>query len=89
MIREKYNYLNPTADKANWYKGLNYDVGICDNMLYLNGSGNSGKITVFIYDKEKDKTVQRTGISYMCSNFGYIDINFKGEKITTEELLKR
>jgi len=27
MIREKYNYLNPTADKANWYKGLNYDVG--------------------------------------------------------------
>ena len=89
MIRKKYNYLNPNADNCNWYKGLNYDVGICNNMLYGNNSGSWGKVTVFIFDKEKDKTVQRTGISYMCGNFGYIDVNFKGEKIDCETLLKR
>lgn len=84
----RYNYKNPRPNDANWYDGIAYDVGVANNMLYTSGTGAKGKVTVFVRTNKTQKVDQRTGIWEMCGNFGYITINWKGKKITVEDLLK-
>jgi len=84
----RYNYRNPRPEDCSWYDGVAYDVGIANNMLYTNSTGSKGKVTVFIRSKETGKIVQRTGICEQCGNFGYITINWKGKKLSSEDILK-
>lgn len=88
MVSGRYNYKNPKAADCNWYEGVAYDVGIANNMLYTNASWTKGKVTVFIKSNLTGEIVQRTGIAVQVSNWGYIEVNWKGKKITTDDLLK-
>ena len=88
MAQRRYNYNNPKPTR--WHEGERYDISVANNLLYTNNEGSRGKVTVFIRDKwEGNKIHQRTGDAQMIGNFSPIWINWKGKKVTIEDMLKK
>lgn len=73
----------------NWHNGIRYDVSVSNDLRYTNSGWTRGKITVHIRDKfNGNKISKRIGDWMMIGNFAPIWINWKGERIIIEDLLK-
>jgi len=72
---------------ANEHVGPRYSIKL-GQFYYLNKEGSRTKGNVYIKD-EKNIVYKRVGNGQQIGNFHPIWINFKGENIQIEELLRR
>lgn len=72
---------------VNWHLGTKFDVALGD-IYKLNAMGDRTKIDVFIRDRTNGEIQYRIGDGRQIGNFHQVWINWNGEKVTIEEMLR-
>lgn len=71
---------------VNWHIGNQYDIALGE-IYTLNAMGSRTKVDVFIRDKN-GKIQHRVGNGQQIGNFHPVWVNWNGEKVTIEEMLR-
>ena len=72
---------------VNWHQGIRYDVALGE-MYTLNASGDRTKVDVYIRNRKSGKIDFRVGDGRQIGNLHPVLINWNGEKVSVEELLR-
>lgn len=72
---------------SNWYEGERFDMRM-GNALFYDEGGYHTRVPVEVRDRVTGKLYSRVGDWRQIGNFHPVWINWKGKKITVEEMLQ-